>query len=125
MKATLSHSEFEIAERLALGESKKEVADKTNRSVFTVETTVKNIYQKLGFNKLSDLVLWYCGQTFNISLQISERKKQVLSIILLVLFISFECASDNSYCRVRRSGRRKGDSELCEADAELYMESEI
>lgn len=116
MKSTvLSHSEFEIAERLALGESKKEVAYKTNRSVFTVETTVKNIYQKLGFNKLSDLVLWYCGQTFDISLQISERKKQVLSIIFLILFISFEMGADNSFCRVRRSGRRKGDSELCEA----------
>ena len=38
--ATLTPAEMEIAERIALGESKKEVADHTFRSVYTVETTV-------------------------------------------------------------------------------------
>lgn len=59
MSATLTRSEMEIVERIALGESKKEVAFHTHRSVYTVETTVKNAYDKLGFSKISDLVIWY------------------------------------------------------------------
>lgn len=111
MKTILSLSEYEIAERIALGESKKEVADKTNRSVFTVETTVKNIYAKLGFNKLSDLVLWYCGQAFNITDQISERRKQILSFVLFIIFCFSQQINDDSFCRVRRT-RRKDEMEL-------------
>ena len=63
---------MEIVERIALGESKKEVAFHTHRSVYTVETTVKNAYDKLGFSKISDLVIWYIGQKFNLTSEISE-----------------------------------------------------
>ena len=113
MEVNLSRSEFEIAERIALGESKKEVAFKTHRSIYTVGTTVKNIYEKLGFSKLSDLVLWYCGKTFDISFQISERKRQVFaSMILLLIVVDLSC-NPSDFCRIRRSrSRRKQDTEL-------------
>lgn len=110
----LTKCEFEIADRLALGESKKEVACHTHRSLYTVETTVKNIYEKLGFNKISDLVLWYCGCTFNISYLISERKRQVLTGIFLILIsinILLDESNDVYRCR-RRNTRRKNESEL-------------
>ncbi|NLO70247.1 MAG: hypothetical protein GX102_04755 [Porphyromonadaceae bacterium] len=84
----LSKCEFEIVERISLGESKKEVADRTNRSVHTVETTLKNVYSKLGINKVTDLILLYCGYTFNISQQISEKKKEILASLLFVIFSS-------------------------------------
>ena len=103
----LSKSEMEIAERIALGESKKEVAYRTHRSVYTVETTVKNIYEKLGFNKLSDLVLWYCGLKFNISIQISERKRQILALSMLFLVIFDLAFVDDSFIRARRARRSK------------------
>lgn len=80
MESELSRSEFEIAEHLALGESKKEVAFKTHRSIYTVETTVKNIYCKLGFSKLAELVLWYCGKVFGIAEQISERRNKFFKL---------------------------------------------
>ena len=82
----LSKCEYEIVERISLGESKKEVAYKTNRSVHTVETTLKNVYLKLGINKITDLILIYCGHTFNISHLISARKKEVFASILFVVF---------------------------------------
>lgn len=106
----LSRSEFEIAERIALGESKKEVADRTHRSIYTVETTVKNIYEKLGFSKLSDLVLWYCGQAFDISFQITERKRQVFAMMLLFLVIFDMAAAPTDVLLAKRSRARKGKS---------------
>lgn len=110
---TLSKSEMEIAERIALGESKKEVAYHTHRSVYTVETTVKNIYEKLGFNKLSDLVLWYCGTKFNISFQISERKRQILTLSMLLLLVIDFALVDDDFIRARRSRRsKKNETEL-------------
>jgi len=118
MENLLSRSEFEIAERIALGESKKEVAYKTHRSIYTVETTVKNVYEKLGFSKLSDLVLWYCGQTFNISFQISERKRQVFAMLILLLIVVDLSMNPNDFCRIRRSRSRR------KADTELYSEIE-
>jgi DNA-binding CsgD family transcriptional regulator len=115
MENLLSRSEFEIAERIALGESKKEVAYKTHRSIYTVETTVKNIYEKLGFSKLSDLVLWYCGHTFNISFQISERKRQVFATLILLLIVVDLSINPNEFCRIRRGrSRRKAETELYE-----------
>lgn len=115
MKATsLTPAEFEIAQRIALGQSKKEVAYSTNRSVYTVETTMKNIYEKLGFNKISDLVLWYCGQTFNISIQITEMKRKVFAACFLLLFIfDVALATDTELYRARRSrSRRRQETEI-------------
>ena len=115
MDQALNHAEFEIAERIALGESKKEVAYRTHRSVYTVETTIKNVYAKLGFSKITDLVLWYCGQTFDISFQISERKRQVFATVLLLLIVFDISCNPSDFCRVRRSrGRRKAETELFE-----------
>lgn len=101
----LSAREFEITEQIALGASKKEVANNINRSTYTVETTIKNVYEKLGINKLSDLVLWYCGVMFDISSQIKERKRQILTTLLL-LIISFH-GSDQTQFRNRRPRRSK------------------
>lgn len=112
MKAVLSRCEFEIAERLALGMTKKEVADKTFRSVHTVETTVRNIYDKLGLKKLSDLVLWYCGYEFNISSLIERRKSQILAIVFLVIFSLDLAINNEEFCRVRRGRRRYEETEI-------------
>ena len=45
-RGQLSCREFEVVEHIALGAAKKEVADKLNISIYTVETTVKNAYEK-------------------------------------------------------------------------------
>jgi DNA-binding CsgD family transcriptional regulator len=113
MNTALTRSEFEIAQRIALGQSKKEVAYYTHRSVYTVETTVKNIYSKLGFNKVSDLVLWYCGQHFGISLQITELKKKIIATCLLLLIAVDLFNIDTEMIRSRRvRSRRRQEIEL-------------
>ena len=103
MKTALSHCEFEIAERMALGQSKKEVANCTFRSVYTVETTVKNIYEKLGFNKLSELTLWYCGVTFGIAAEIALKKREIIATCLLSIFLYGELVEHIDFFRRSRS----------------------
>lgn len=114
METILSKSEWEIAERIALGQSKKEVAYDTHRSIYTVETTIKNVYEKLGFNKLSDLVLWYCGVQFHIDREIADLKRRIIGFGLLLIFV-FDMAmvADQDIYRARRTrSRRRQETEL-------------
>ena len=108
MKAIkLSVAEMQVVERIALGESKKEVANHTHRSVYTVETTVKNAYAKLGFSKVSDLVIWYISQKFHLEAEIEHLKKQVLACALLLL-VCFEIGFlEDEFLRARRLRRQK------------------
>ena len=52
---SLTSRELEVVELLYAGLSKKEIADKLFISSGTVITHVKNIYRKLGVNKISEL----------------------------------------------------------------------
>ncbi|MFV0361525.1 MAG: response regulator transcription factor [Suipraeoptans sp.] len=115
----LSAREFEIAEQIALGASKKEVANNINRSTYTVETTIKNVYDKLGINKLSDLVLWYCGEMFNIATLIDDRKRQILATLLLLIICIH--GYDQSQFRIRRY-RRYREIE-CSIPVNYYSEA--
>ena len=51
----LTKTEKKIAKFLAEGLSRKEIASQNNISLHTVNTHVKNIYSKLGINKVSEL----------------------------------------------------------------------
>src|SRR5690606_20970587 len=53
---SLTAREVEIVELLYAGLSKKEIAGKLFISLGTVSTHVKNIYRKLGVNKISELL---------------------------------------------------------------------
>ena len=58
LSAELSRRENEVAELLAWGASKKEVADKLFISTRTVENTARNIYAKTGIQKATELCVW-------------------------------------------------------------------
>lgn len=51
LKAELTRREGEVAELLAWGASKKEVAERLFISARTVENTARNIYAKIGIQK--------------------------------------------------------------------------
>ena len=67
LNAELSPREGEIAELLAWGASKKEVADRLFISARTVENTARNIYQKVrhtkGYGTLRMVVLHQVRRT--------------------------------------------------------------
>lgn len=62
-EAGLTQRETQIAELLAWGAAKKEVADRLSISPRTVENTARNIYSKIGIQKATELcVWWFCTQ---------------------------------------------------------------
>ncbi len=121
IKELLSPCEYEVLERMVLGESMKEIADHTYRSVLTVQTTLRNAYAKLGVNKAIEAALIYCGQTFDITEQIIERRvavlksnaREIISIMLICFFFGGQIFSftDDPY-RARRRARRRYQVEV-------------
>lgn len=112
IKSILSPCEFEIFERIVLGESQKEVANKTFRSFHTVQTTMRNAYAKLGINKITDAVLLYCAQTFDIADQIAAKKREIIAVFLLVLFSVDLTYFEEDFCRTWLVRRKYEDTEI-------------
>ncbi|MBW1612435.1 MAG: helix-turn-helix transcriptional regulator [Deltaproteobacteria bacterium] len=59
MVSKLSKREYEIAELVAWGLTKKEVANRLNISFHTVSQHVRHMYEKLQIRKETDLTRWY------------------------------------------------------------------
>ena len=120
LKAELSQRESEIAELLAWGASKKEVANRLFISPRTVENTARNIYQKLGIQKATELCVWWFCTKCGVSVSLDPLKRAFIAVILLIAYVPRECIfTDDSYTprptrtarttRTTRPGRRGED----------------
>ena len=121
LKAELSPRESEIAELLAWGASKKEVANRLFISSRTVENTARNIYQKLGIQKATELCVWWFCTKCGVPVSLDPLKRAFIAVILLIAYVPRECVfTDDSYTPrttrtarttrvVRRLGRRGED----------------
>ena len=80
LHALLSKRETQVAELLAWGASKKEVASRLFVSTRTVENTARNIYAKLGIQKATELcVWWFCTNypaSFGFASKRADRKRR-------------------------------------------------
>ena len=84
--ATLTPRETEIAELLAWGAAKKEVADQLFISTRTVENTTRSIFAKCGIQKATELCVWWFCTRYGVSFELSPIKR-VVSVIILLFFI--------------------------------------
>ncbi len=120
LNAELSPREGEIAELLAWGASKKEVADRLFISSRTVENTARNIYQKLGIQKATELCVWWFCTKCGVPVSLDPLKRAFIAVVLLIAFVPHELMfSDDNYTtrttrtarthRVVRHGRRIED----------------
>lgn len=110
LTAQLTKRESEVAEYLAWGASKKEVPDllpvKPGRnpiSVRTVEVITKSIYEKLRIQKVNELSVWYFCTHFNISIDLSPIKKQLVTAMLLTVLFVAEVSTNNDFVRPIRA----------------------
>lgn len=115
LTATLTKRESQIAELIAWGLTKKEVAEKLFISPRTVENTARSIYEKTGVTKANELSAWYFCSRFKISLDMSPLRRSVVAVGLLLLLIPREIIPNNDeMVRVRtrtvqvRAGRARG-----------------
>lgn len=121
LNAELSPRESEIAELLAWGASKKEVADRLFISSRTVENTARNIYQKLGIQKATELCVWWFCTKCGVPVSLDPLKRAFIAVLLLIAYVPREFVfTDDCYTPrttrtarttrvVRRLGRRGED----------------
>ena len=115
LEVKLTKSESRIAELIAWGLSKKEVAATLFISPRTVENHARSIYEKTGVTKANELSAWYFCSRFKISLDMSPLRRSVVAVGLLLLLIPREIIPNNDeMVRVRirtvqaRAGRARG-----------------
>lgn len=118
--AKLTAREAQIAELFAWGASKKYIAGRLYVSERTVENHARNIYDKIGCNKVNELSAWWFCTKFNISFDLSPLKQRIVAFVMLI-FIVPTFINDNNALYVRsktattrtcRVSRRKSDSDL-------------
>ena len=127
-RAELTKRESEIAELVAWGGSKKEIANRLFLSERTVENHIKNIYTKVGCGKSNELSAWWFCTRFHISFDLSPLKRSIVGFFLLMILLPQIATIDDNdnwirpqrtasarATRTRTKTRRKDDSEF-----ELY-----
>lgn len=90
LRAKLSRRETEIAELLAWGAAKKEVADRLSISPRTVENTARNIYQKIGIQKATELCVYWFISRLGVSPDKDPLKRVFIAMILLAAIGAYE-----------------------------------
>lgn len=122
--ARLTPRETEVAELLAWGAAKKEVADRLFISPRTVENTARNIYEKIGIQKATELCVWWFCTHCGVSFDLSPIKRTLIACFFLVILIPHEIHAQNDTYRVfksrkvatQRIGRRTGKRSEYELD---------
>ena len=104
--ATLTKRESEVAEHLAWGAAKKEVADTLNISIRTVENTARNIYEKIGIQKATELCVWWFCTHCGVSFELSPVKRTV-GIIVLIAFFNCNVVDANDFEKYYRRTRNE------------------
>ena len=113
--AELTKRENEVAELLAWGAAKKQVAGRLFISVRTVENTARNIYEKIEVRSAAALSAWWFCKKFKIP--VSFNPAAMIALFFLVLTITYEIVSDDDMvgrtCKTMkvkvRKGRRRDD----------------
>jgi len=100
MVSTLSKREYEIAELIAWGLIKKEIASRLNISYHTVDQHIRNIYKKLQIRKETDLTRWYFIHRYDIPAENPLRK--IMAVFLLLITLG-SIVTDQNMLRVFRT----------------------
>lgn len=101
--ATLTPREKQIAELLAWGGAKKEVADRLSISESTVANISRSVYEKLNIQKATELSVWFFCTTFRIPFNMSPLAKAIICAILMLAIIPNELMGVRS---IRKAGRK-------------------
>jgi len=107
--AELTKRESEIAELLAWGAAKKEVADKLFISTRTVENIARSIYAKTGVQKATELCVWWFCVKCGVPTSLDPLKRAFIAGCLLLVFLPRELSFSGDVYRI---GRRRARMEI-------------
>lgn len=102
---TLTKRELQIAELIAWGASKKEVADRLFISEYTVDNHLRKVYEKTKVNKANELSAWWFCTRFHISFDLSPLKRSLIAGVLLLCLLPRELCTSQDTIRNKRSNR--------------------
>ena len=105
LHALLSKRETQVAELLAWGASKKEVASKLFVSTRTVENTARNIYAKLGIQKATELCVWWFCTKCGVPVSLDPLKRAFTAVLLLLVLLPRELTGNGDLFRIGRDRR--------------------
>lgn len=104
LNAGLTRREEQYAELMAWGGSTKEVADRLNVSIRTVENTLRNIYRKIGIQKVTEMTVWWFVTKMGVPISMDPWKRRVIACFLLLIILPRELGYSADF--YRRSQRR-------------------
>ena len=87
LNAKLTQREREITELIAWGATKKEVATHLFISERTVENHARNIYEKIGCNKVNELSAWWFCFRFRIPMALSPLARGIIASLILAVYV--------------------------------------
>lgn len=123
--AVLSNRESEVAELLAWGAAKKEVAAMLAISTRTVENIARNVYVKIGIQKATELCVWWFTTKCGVSMNLSPFKRRMGALVLLLLMtptVFGQQGSDMARCRTARTCRTVRGTNGRRADSDTDFE---
>ncbi len=120
----MSNRETQVAELLAWGAAKKEVADMLTISTRTVENITRNVYVKIGIQKATELCVWWFTTKCGVSMNLSPFKRKMGALLLLLLMpptVFGQQGSDMARCRTVRTCRtvRAARGRRAEGDTDI------
>ena len=98
---TLSRAETLVINEYAKGYSDKEVADRLDRSVWTIKTQKRTVYRKLGISKDTELILYIVCQNLKKDFDLKEIRKHGIEILFSILFLVMQCISKQDVYRMK------------------------
>ena len=107
LNAELTKREREVAELLAWGAAKKDVADRLFISTRTVENTARSIYVKTGVQKATELCVWWFCSKCGVPASLDPLKRAFIAGCLLLVLIPRELTGDGDMFRVGRIVRAR------------------
>lgn len=105
--AKLTKREIEVAEYLAWGASKKQLAEIFFIDYDTVDSHTRAIYEKTGTHKVNELSAWWFCTHFHISFNLSPLTRQIIAFVFLIILLPNEIIANNNFVRAQRSQRVK------------------
>lgn len=103
----LTHREREILELIATGAAQKEIAAHLEISRYTVDVHIKNIKQKTGLQKATELTaLYFTNTVYHISLSaIPESARRIMAGAMLALSVFTAVLHTSDMFRIMRPAR--------------------
>lgn len=80
-----SQAELSVVEQLARGYSEKEIADKLHLSYHTVNNHLRNIRERHGIQKNTEIIILYAAHLSKKKISLSAIKEMGLSILFILI----------------------------------------